>query len=91
MRLPPVTNEYKSAVQTELQVQLERADDQNIKLDKDNFLETGSICLKNSDGEWYKLGVNTSDQLTVTKLTGKRLDSAGRPVISSTNPYYVAP
>ena len=87
MRLPPVINDYKPSVQTILQNELEKADDQNIKLDKDNFLETGSICLKNSDGEWYKLGVNTSDQLTVTKLTGSRLDSAGRPVIASTNPY----
>ena len=87
MRLPPVINDYKPSVQTILQNELEKADDQNIKLDKDNFLETGSICLKNSDGEWYKLGVNTSDQLTVTKLTGTRLDSAGRPVIASTNPY----
>ena len=87
MRLPPVINEYKPSVQTILQNELEKADEQNIKLDKDNFLETGSICLKNSDGEWYKLGVNTSDQLTVTKLTGTRLDSAGRPVIASTNPY----
>ena len=87
MRLPPVTNEYKPAVQTELQVQLERADDQNIKLDKDNFLTTGSLCLQSADGTWFKLTVSNAGALSATELTGTQLDSAGRPVIASTNPY----
>ena len=91
MIIPPVTPEYDPSIQAVLDEELVKADAQNFKLDQDNFLDTGSICLKNSDGEWYKLGVNTSDQLTVTKLTGTRLDSAGRPVMASTNPYYVAP
>ena len=43
MRLPPVINDYKPSVQTILQNELEKADEQNIKLDKDNFLTTGSV------------------------------------------------
>ena len=93
MIIPPVTPEYDSAVQAVFNDVLEKADVQNFKLDQDNFLTTGSICLQNGDGDWFKLGVNTASTpvLTITKLTGTQIDAEGRPVIASTNPYYVAP
>tara|TARA_Y100000296_G_C4967458_1_gene154143 strand:+ start:223 stop:489 length:267 start_codon:yes stop_codon:yes gene_type:complete len=87
MILPPVTQEYDVGSQAVMHEELEKADVQNFKLDQDNFLDTGSICLKDSSGDWYTLGVNTSGVLTVTQLTGTQLDAAGRPVIASTNPY----
>ena len=91
MILPPVTPEYDTSVQAVFNDALEKADGQNFKLDQDNFLTTGSICLQNGDGDWFKLGVNTASTpvLTITKLTGTQLDADDRPVIASTNPYYV--
>ncbi len=91
MILPPVTPEYDASSQAVMNEELVKADAQNFKLDQDNFLDTGSICLKDSNGDWYVLGVNTSGALTVTKLVGTQLDADGRPSIASTNPYYVAP
>ena len=91
MILPPVTPEYDASSQAVINEELVKADQQNFKLDQDNFLDTGSICLKDSNGDWYVLGVNTSGTLTVTQLAGTQLDSDGRPSIASTNPYYVAP
>ncbi len=87
MRLPPVINDYKPSVQTILQNELEKADDQNIKLDKDNFLTTGSLCLQSADGTWFRLTVSNAGALSASELTGTQIDSDGRPVIASTNPY----
>ena len=87
MRLPPVINEYKPSVQTILQNELEKADEQNIKLDKDNFLTTGSVCLQSADGTWFRLTVSKAGALSASELTGTQIDSDGRPVIASTNPY----
>ena len=87
MRLPPVINEYKPSVQTILQNELEKADEQNIKLDKDNFLTTGSLCLQSADGTWFRLTVSDAGALSASELTGTQIDSDGRPVIASTNPY----
>ena len=89
MILPPVTPEYDTGSQTTMHEELTKADAQNFKLDQDNFLTTGSICLQNGDGDWFKLGVNTATTpiLTITKLTGTQLDADGRPAIASTNPY----
>ena len=93
MILPPVTPEYNSSSQSVINDTVVKADEQNFKLDQDNFLSTGSICLQNGDGDWFKLGVNTATTpvLTITKLAGTQLDADGRPSIASTNPYYVAP
>ena len=87
MRLPPVINEYKPSVQTILQNELEKADEQNIKLDKDNFLTTGSVCLQSADGTWFRLTVSNAGALSASELTGTQIESDGRPVIASTNPY----
>ena len=87
MNIPPVTPEYDPSSQAVLNDVLIKADNQNFKLDQDNFLDTGSICLKDSNGGWYILGVNTSGVLTVTQLAGTQLDADGRPSIASTNPY----
>ena len=87
MIIPPVTPEYDPSAQAVLNDVLTKADEQNFKLDQDNFLDTGSICLKDSNGDWYILGVNTSGVLTVAKLAGTQLDADGRPSIASVNPY----
>ncbi len=84
MILPPVTPEYDVGSQAAMKDELTKADAQNFKLDQDNFLDTGSICLKDSNGNWYTLGVSTSGVLAVTKLAGTQLDDADRPVIAST-------
>ena len=91
MKLPTIPNEYRPSIQTELQTQLEKANDQNLKLDQDNFIETGSIVLKAYDGpKWFRIIVSNTGTLSAAELTGAQLDSAGRPVIASTNPYYTA-
>lgn len=67
MIIPPVTQEYDAAVQAVFNEVVEKSDQQNLKLDQDNFLTTGSICLQDGDGDWFKLGVSTISQ---TALTG---------------------
>ena len=91
MNLPPISNEYRPAIQTELQTQLEKADQQNFKLDQDNFFTTGSICMQSDNGKWWQVTVSDTGVLGTSELLSsgpnQRLDSDGRPVIASTNPY----
>ena len=73
MIIPPVTPEYDTSAQAKLNEVLTKSDEQNFKLDQDNFLTTGSICLQDSVGDWFKIGVNpgggsgyvVSDSLTI--------------------------
>ena len=75
MKLPTIPNEYRPSIQTELQTQLERANDQNLKLDQDNFIETGSIVLKAYDGpKWFRIIVSNTGTLSASELTGAQLD-----------------
>jgi len=67
MILPPPTHEFDVGSQAVMHEELTKADAQNFKLDQDNFLTTGSICLQDGDGDWFKLGVSTISQ---TALTG---------------------
>ena len=90
MILPPVTPDYDPGVQTVMQDELRKADNQNLKMDKDNFFTTGSLCLQSADGSWFKLSVSDAGTLSATELTGAQIDAQGRPVIASTNPYYTA-
>ena len=89
MKLPTISNEYRPSIQTELQTQLEKANDQNLKLDQDNFLTTGSICLQSANGKWWQVTISDGGTLGVSELTtiDGRLDSEGRPLIASSNPY----
>tara|TARA_R100001594_G_scaffold68778_2_gene103131 strand:- start:406 stop:678 length:273 start_codon:yes stop_codon:yes gene_type:complete len=89
MKLPTISNEYRPSIQTELQTQLEKANDQNLKLDQDNFLTTGSICLQSANGKWWQVTISDGGTLGVSELTTTdgRLDSEGRPLIASSNPY----
>jgi len=95
MIIPPVTQEYDSSSQAILNDVLIKADEQNFKLDQDNFFTTGSICLQSANGKWWQIIISDTGDLSASELlsTGAdaRVDSDGRPVIASTNPYYVAP
>ena len=95
MILPPVPLEYDSSSQAVFNDTLINADGQNFKLDQDNFLTTGSICLQSANGKWWQIIISDAGALSTSELlsTGAnaRVDSDGRPVIASTNPYYVAP
>jgi hypothetical protein len=96
MILPPVPSEYDVGSQTAMNDELTKADAQNFKLDQDNFFTTGSICLQSlPNGKWWQITVSETGTLSTSELlsTGAsaRVDSDGRPVIASTNPYYVAP
>ena len=64
MNIPPVTPEYDSSSQAVFNDVLVKADEQNFKLDQDNFLTTGSICLQNGDGDWFKIGVSSPSAIT---------------------------
>jgi hypothetical protein len=93
MILPPVSPEYDSSSQAVFNDTIGKADEQNFKLDQDNFLATGSICLQSADGTWFQITISNAGVLGTSELlsTGAnaRVDSEGRPVIASTNPYYV--
>ena len=95
MIIPPVTQEYEPGSQAILNEVLVKADGQNFKLDQDNFFTTGSICLQSANGKWWQITISDAGVLGTSELlsTGAsaRVDSEGRPVIASTNPYYVAP
>ncbi len=91
MILPPVTPEYDSSSQAVLNDVLTKADERNFKLDRDNFFTTGSICLQSANGKWWQITISDTGVLGTSELlsTGAnaRVDSEGRPVIASTNPY----
>ena len=87
MNLPPVAQNYQPGFQNNLQNAIRNADNQNLKLDKDNFLESGSICLQSPNGKWFIIKVDNSGNLSATELTGTQIDSNGRPKIASSNPY----
>ena len=95
MILPPVPLEYDSSSQAVFNDTLIKADGQIFKLDQDNFFTTGSICLQSANGKWWQITISNTGDLDASELlsTGAnaRVDSDGRPVIASTNPYYVAP
>jgi len=95
MIIPPVTPEYDPSSQAILNDALIKSDQQNFKLDQDNFFTTGSICLQSANGKWWQITISDTGDLDTSELlsTGAnaRLDADGRPVIASTNPYYVAP
>ena len=90
MIIPPVTQEYDSSAQAILNDVLVEADEQNFKLDRDNFFTTGSICLQSGNGKWWQITVSDGGVLGTSELLSSngRIDSDGRPVIASTNPYY---
>tara|TARA_R110002020_G_scaffold10690_5_gene40731 strand:+ start:1228 stop:1506 length:279 start_codon:yes stop_codon:yes gene_type:complete len=92
MILPPVTPDYKSSSQAILNEVLTKADEQNFKLDRDNFFTTGSICLQSDNGKWWQITISDSGVLGTSELTTSdgRLDSDGNPVIASVNPYYTS-
>jgi len=93
MNIPPVTPEYDPSSQAILNDVLVKADEQNFKLDQDNFFTTGSICLQSQpNGKWWQITISESGVLGTSELlsTGDdtRVDSDGRPVIATTNPYH---
>ena len=92
MIIPPVTPEYDPSSQAILNDALIKSDQQNFKLDQDNFFTTGSICLQSANGKWWQITISETGTLSTSELlsTGDdaRVDSEGRPVIASTNPYY---
>tara|TARA_R110002020_G_scaffold26817_9_gene86725 strand:+ start:3059 stop:3337 length:279 start_codon:yes stop_codon:yes gene_type:complete len=92
MILPPVAQDYDSSSQAILNDVLTKADEQNFKLDQDNFFTTGSICLQSANGKWWQITISDAGVLGTSELTTSdgRLDSDGNPVIASVNPYYVA-
>jgi hypothetical protein len=65
MILPPVTPEYDVGSQAVFNDVLTQSDGQNFKLDQDNFLSTGSICLQDSVGDWFKIGIDSNAVATV--------------------------
>ena len=92
MILPPVPIEYDRGSQASFNDTIVKANEQNLKLDQDNFITTGSICLQSlPNGKWWEITVSESGTLSASELlsTGAnaRVDSAGRPIIASINPY----
>ena len=84
MIIPPVTQDYDPSSQAVLNDALTKSDGQNFKLDQDNFLTTGSVCLQDSDGDWFKIGVITSNGvLALGVITDPSECSRTRP----SNPY----
>ena len=65
MILPPVTQDYKPETHNVMLHEIEKSDGQNLKLDQDNFLTTGSICLQDSVGDWFKIVINSNVVATV--------------------------
>ena len=91
MILPPATPEYDASLQATINEELIKSDEQNFKLDQDNFFTTGSICLQSSNGKWWQITISDSGTLGTSELlsTGDnaRVDSEGRPTMATANPY----
>jgi hypothetical protein len=88
MIIPPVTQDYDSSSQAILNDVLTKSDGQNFKLDQDNFLTTGSICLQDSVGDWFKLGVSTPGGAVLTVGT---IVDGGDHTFSSPYSFYNVP
>tara|TARA_Y100001973_G_scaffold49749_1_gene73887 strand:- start:524 stop:787 length:264 start_codon:yes stop_codon:yes gene_type:complete len=81
---PP--QEYSQRHAIDVQSELSAADELNLKIGKDNFLSDGSICLKDTNGNFWKLSVSTSGTLSATAVT-----NVNQAPSQTSNPYYVAP
>tara|TARA_R110002020_G_scaffold255088_2_gene468885 strand:- start:14343 stop:14603 length:261 start_codon:yes stop_codon:yes gene_type:complete len=78
---PP--QEYSQRHAVSVQSEISATDELNLKVGKDNFLVDGSICIRDSNGVFYKIGVDTSGNLTTTVVTmSNNLPS------QTSNPYY---
>tara|TARA_Y100000310_G_scaffold121116_1_gene119923 strand:+ start:5410 stop:5664 length:255 start_codon:yes stop_codon:yes gene_type:complete len=77
---PP--QEYSQRHAASVQSEISASDELNLKVGKDNFLVDGSICIRASNGNWYKLGVDTSGNLTTAAVT-----LTGSRPSQTTNPY----
>ena len=88
MILPPVTPEYDVGSQAVFNEVLTQSDGQNFKLDQDNFLTTGSVCLQDSVGDWFKLGVSTPGGAVLTVGT---IADGGDHTFSSPYSFYNVP
>ena len=75
MILPPVTNEYDNSTQVVFHNEIQKTDNQNLKLNQDNFLTTGSICLQNEDGDWFKIGVSSLTATTAGRIEDESIVS----------------
>lgn len=78
---PPQDYSQRHAASVQSEIQL--ADNENLKNGKDNFLVDGSICIRDSNGVFYKIGVDTSGNLTTTAVT-----SVNNQPSQTSNPYY---
>ena len=82
--LPEPPSNYNTEYFAKLRDNLNEEDKLNVKSDRDNFLEDGSICLKSPNGTWYQLTVDNSGNVTSSAVT---IDSTTKDPKQSTNPY----
>ena len=69
INLPEPPQEYDSQYQAELTNNIRELEEKCVKVDEDNYIEAGSIVLKDTvNNNYYKLKV-TSGSLSVTQVT----------------------
>ena len=79
--LPP--EEYSAEYFSMMRDELMRDDKMKLKMDVDNFVDTGSLCIQSPDGSWFKISVSDGGTLSAVAVT---VDSDGNPKQTS-NPY----
>ena len=82
--LPEPPSDYSDEYFAKFRDNLNEEDKLNVKSDRDNFLEDGSICLKSANGTWFKLTVDNSGNVTSSAVT---IDSTTKFPEQTTNPY----
>ena len=82
-KLPDPPQDYEQRHLSEIQNTLEETIEYSLKTNEDNIVEQGSIILKSSGGNYFKLSVSDAGALSAVSVT---TDSDGRPITSG-NPY----
>lgn len=81
--LPDPPADYEQRHMTELQSLLEDNIRDSLKTNEDNIIENGSVILKSSGGNYFKVSVSDAGALSAVAVA---TDSDGRPITSG-NPY----
>ena len=68
MKLRPATQQYSPAVESQRIRQIEKADGENLKANRDNYLDEGRLILTAPNGTKYAIEVDNSGALSANAV-----------------------
>ena len=82
--LPDPPSEYSAAFQSELNNAIREIEDNSLKLNEDNFVDTGSLVIKSPNGKLWRLSVNDTGDIISSQTT---TNEDGTLSARGSNPY----